>query len=276
MIKKSALMNLTKPQALLRFNEVKKLKGSVVEMIEQDDRMWTVVAIWDDTGADVTLSDLSGFTRTETVPMADVALVDEKPGSLSAKFESNGKPGTIGFDSTGGFSYGSYQIATGVGTMVSFLQFLSIHFPLFGTALQTAGGDAAAREGKATFRNAWQTLAANPAFMTAQHEFIAATHYSPFAKALKSELFLDVDQRTPTMRDVVWSVAVQHGAANKVFARALSAVDLAQMDDGEIFRRVYAERSKMDVYFPLSTPQIQVAVTQRFVDELKEALLRLT
>ena len=276
MINKEALMNLTKPQAMLRFNDLKKLKGSFVEMIEQDDQMWTVVSIWDQTGAEVSRTDVNALIRDDSAVEVEGPTNEKNIGSLSAAFESNGKPGAIGFDSNGGFSYGAYQIASGVGTMSRFLKFLSMQFPQFNTALTNAGGDVAAREGKDTFRAAWQKLAAEPSFMTAQHAFIAATHYTPFANTLKSDLSLDLDQRTSAMRDVAWSVAVQHGPGNNVFARALETVDPAQLDDAEIFRRVYAERSKMHVYFPSSNKQVQAAVAQRFVKELQVALRRLT
>jgi hypothetical protein len=36
-------------------------------------------------------------------------------GNLSKRYESDSKPGAIGFDAVGGWSYGLYQIATRFG-----------------------------------------------------------------------------------------------------------------------------------------------------------------
>jgi hypothetical protein len=46
-------------------------------------------------------------------------------GKLSAKFESSKEgPSAIGYDTKGGTSYGTYQIASKTGTMSEFVAFL--------------------------------------------------------------------------------------------------------------------------------------------------------
>lgn len=282
MIQKAALTNLTKPMALLRFNEARQRPGSVVEMIEQDDGLWTVTIVWDDE-QEVNFQDLEAFDETTVTapnvapmhaPTAPSGVLDTL-GQLSRKFESNGHPGAIGFDTKGGFSYGSYQIATRTGTMDKFLAFLERQFPAFSQTLVAAGGAVAALAGSEAFKNAWIGLAADPAFAAAQHKYVAATHYVPFAKRLLDKLGLDLDARTAVLRDVAWSVAVQHGPANTVFDAALRAEDAGTLADAKIIPLVYGERSAVDKYFPSSTAKVKAALIERFKEELKLAMSRL-
>jgi hypothetical protein len=271
MIRKSALTNLSRPAALFRFNEAKSKPGAVVEMIEQDNGLWTVTIVWDDEEKPVAAAELAAFVKSEPAPQAPT----EALGQLSQQFESNGKPGAIGHDSTGGFSYGAYQIATKTGTMSRFLSFLASDHAEFAAALEAAGGATAAEQGDERFKAAWRDLAADPAFFDAQHDFIAATHYEPFAKKLRDGLGLDLAQRSAALRDVAWSVAVQHGPGNQVFVNALAGQDVAALSDRAIIEAVYAERSDVQKYFAMSKPQVKDALVARFDQELDLALQRL-
>ena len=282
MIKKAARTNLTKAVALLAFDEATSLPGAIVEMIEQGDGLWTVTIVWDDGGAVVQPVDVSGFEKEDPPPpirsataAGAAAAAGATLGSLSQRFESNGKPGAIGYDSTGGYSYGAYQIATATGTMDGFLTFLKSAQPAFAKALAGAGGPAAARAGAQGFQDAWRTLAADPAFMAVQHDFIGATHYVPFSQRLLSRLTLDIAQRSAVLRDVAWSVAVQHGPNNKVFDNALAGQDVAGMTDRDLIGEVYTERSNIGRYFPSSTAQVKSALLARFASERTLALSRL-
>lgn len=282
MIQKAALTNMTKSMALLRFNEARQRPGAVVEMIEQDDGLWTVTIVWDDE-QEVTFQDLEAFDETAvTAPnvapihaiSAPTGVIDTL-GQLSRKFESNGRPGAIGFDTNGGFSYGTYQIATRTGTMDRFLAFLAQEFPAFSQKLAAAGGAVAALAGSDAFKDAWIGLAVDPAFAGAQHKYVAATHYAPFAKKLLEEQGLDLDARTAVLRDVAWSVAVQHGPANRVFDAALLNQNPGILADAKIIPLVYGERSNVDKYFPSSTAQVKEALIARFKEELQLAMGRL-
>jgi len=281
MIQKAALTNLTKPMALLRFNEARQRPGAVVEMIEQDDGLWTVTIVWDD-GQEVTFQDLEAFDEVaapSAVPIHAAAAPSgaiDPLGQLSRKFESNGRPGAIGFDTKGAFSYGTYQIATRTGTMDKFLAFLVQQFPAFSQKLGAAGGAVAALAGSDAFKDTWIGLAVDPAFADAQHKYIAATHYAPFAKRLLDQQGLDLDAHTAALRDVAWSVAVQHGPANKVFDAALLNKDARTLADAKIIPLVYGERSNVDKYFPSSSAQVKEALVARFKEELRLAMSRLT
>lgn len=194
-------------------------------------------------------------------------------GVLSERFESNGDPGAIGVDSTGGPSYGQYQIATKTGIMASFLKFLARTNAGFANKLEAAGGNAGATAKSAAFVVAWKELARDPAFREAQHGFIKATHYDPFIQREREKLAFDIDTRSPALQNVAWSTAAQHGPANKVFENALNARrPVGALSDQEIINAVYNERSNVDRYFSKSTLAVKESVKNRFVRERANAL----
>lgn len=282
MIKKAARVGLTLEMAELAFAQAQTLPGAVVEMFEQSDGLYTVTVVWDDGGAVLEAADVDAFERTPQAPAGRAralrggAADDDELGALSKRFESNGKPGAIGFDTTGGFSYGAYQIASKTGTLARFIDFLGTAFAGLQAALQAAGGAAAGLAGTAGFKAAWRHLAAtDPSFATAQHAFIQTTHYDPFAARLLATLGLDLAARSRALRNVAWSIAVQHGPANKVFANALAGKDVAAMADDAIIAAVYAERGNLMRYFPRSTPRVKEALAGRFDEEERLALAML-
>jgi hypothetical protein len=270
MIQKSAMVGLTRPQALFRFNQARTMPGAVVEMLEQADGNWTVTIVWDESGAGLSREDLQAFESASEGPEEP-----EQLGALSRKFESNGNPGAIGFDTMGGYSYGSYQIASKVGRMKQFIDFLSVHRPALAVALESAGGDEAAKAGSDAFRAAWRTLAIDPTFAAAQHDFIEESHYKPFKRQLLETLGLDLNARSKTLRDVAWSISVQHGPGSQIFARALEGQAVGQLTDAEVIAKVYAERRKTEKYFASSTEAVRIAVAARFAQEESRALQQL-
>jgi hypothetical protein len=201
----------------------------------------------------------------------------EHLGTLSAKYESgNRKSGTVssGKGDPGGVSYGSYQLASKVGTAQ---RFADQYYPewFHGT-----------KPGSDEFSALWKKLAAErePELAAYEHLFIADTHYQPFADRLRNELHFDVDAHSNALRDVAWSTAVQHGAGNKIFHRALqTAIDenrLDQLSDAEIIALVYAERGRVNpdgksAYFSRSSPKVQESVRKRFKNEQQDALKEL-
>ena len=156
-------------------------------------------------------------------------------GSQSERYESNGNPGAINTKSAskdrGGWSYGSYQIATKVGTFKSFMSFLAKEdngYTDFNTSLTNVGGNAAATRGDVSFRNKWKELAKSDAtatrFKQAQHDFIQRTHHDPAVRAIAKDTGIDVcdGSHSNGLQDTVWSTAVQFGpgGARKIFREA--------------------------------------------------------
>ena len=196
-------------------------------------------------------------------------------GDLSARYESSGSPAAIGYDSTGGWSYGTYQLATIPGTFASFMTFLGTSYPTLAKPLDDAGGADDALAGTKEFRAAWVKLAHDTGakFNDAQHVFIKATHYDKQVAKLKQNLGLDVNFRSRAVQNMMWSMSVQHGNGTQaIFKNALKNVQVGKVSDAEIIALVYTERSKVDTYFSSSTKEVKASVKKRFQQEQQDAL----
>ena len=189
-------------------------------------------------------------------------------GVLSEEFESNGDPGAIGWDRVGKWSYGKYQISTAKSRFDEFMTFLGLNYPEIEKALSRAGGAAAAKQGTEIFKAAFRSLKAENNFSKAQFEFVKVSHYDIMAKRLTS--LLDVNARSIAIQNVVWSVAVQHGPMSQLISKIITPEN--KNDDSALINAIYDERSKVNVYFANSTPDVRSAVLKRFRKERQVAL----
>lgn len=186
-------------------------------------------------------------------------------GSLSAKYESNGRADVIANNKgdLGGASYGAYQLSTTSGNAKAF-------------ANQYGGSLKGKSPGTAAFNAAWKAEAKkNPeGFLQAQHAYIQKTHYAPSVSNIKQKTGLDVSKMSKALQDVVWSVGVQHGTggAGNLFRNAGVK---SGMSDAQIIRAVYKERKNVAKYFGGSPKNIRDGVYNRFVQEEKQALAML-
>lgn len=220
---------------------------------------------------------MSHFRLTACVILicAPVAVAAEAPlGKLSEKYESGGRgPGTVssGKGDPGGVSYGTYQLASKIGRAD---EFVKKHYPEEFKGL---------KGGTAEFTKKWKELAEKePKGLRAnEHTFIKETHYDPQVRRLEKDLKLDVAKRSAAFRDVVWSVAVQHGPNTDVIVTAvkplLKDAKLEDVTDEAIIRAVYAERGRKGsdgklVRFKSVSDDWIPALTKRFENELKDAL----
>ena len=208
---------------------------------------------------------------------------DPELGSLSARYESRGNPATIGWDSTGGFSYGTYQLAANVGVMNEFHAWLARAHPDLESQLAAAGGAAGARAGTEAYKAAWAQVMGTQAGAEAQHEYAVIAYFVPGNRLIKNRTTLDTTQRSVTVQNVVWSTAIQHGpgGARNIFQRALATlgyppneVTATQPTDAAIVRAVYAERRAENGgrYFRSSTSAVRASVVNRFHNEEADAL----
>ena len=206
------------------------------------------------------------------------ALADEL-GALSAKYETGGRgPGTVstGAGDRGGVSYGSYQMATKMGVPARFVcqpgfQWLEDFKNLV--------------PGTAQFTACWKRIATaqTDAFQAAQHSYIKKTHYDLLAAKILNDDNVDVNSRSRSLQDVVWSTAVQHGGATPIVHRACGRVTCAPTDpkyDEQLIRAIYAERGKTKpdgnlAYFSSNSASVQKGVANRFKSELQDALAML-
>jgi hypothetical protein len=136
--------------------------------------------------------------------------------------------------------------------------------------------------GTAAFTAKWKEVAANEAaaFQAAQHEFIKRTHYDVLVDKIRAEDGLDVNTRSRTLQDVVWSTSVQHGGATPIVHRAcatLSATAAMPDFDRQLINAIYGERGRKNAegnlaYFSNSRKDVQEGVANRFKNELLDAL----
>jgi hypothetical protein len=146
-------------------------------------------------------------------------------GSLAAMFESGDKGvAAIGYDRTGGTSYGKFQISSRAGTMNRFLNFLSGQEPAWADRLHKAG-PANTGSTRGAMPAEWARIAAeNPErFERLQTEFIKKDHYQPAREKIREMTGVDIEASKPALREALFSTAVQHGAsgAARIFNEAI-------------------------------------------------------
>ncbi len=146
-------------------------------------------------------------------------------GSLAAKFESGDKgAAAIGFDRTGGTSYGKFQISSRAGTMNRFLSYLGEHEPAWAERLGKSG-PANTGSAKGQMPAEWARIAAESPerFERLQTEFIKKDHYQPAREKIREMTGVDIEASKPALREALFSTAVQHGAsgAARIFNAAI-------------------------------------------------------
>ena len=200
-------------------------------------------------------------------------------GSLSAKYETGGRgPGVVstGAGDYGGVSYGSYQMASKMGTVDRF-----ISQPGFPWAQDFKN----LTPGSAQFTAVWKRIAADQTdeFQKAQHEFIKQTHYDLLCAKILSDDKVDINTRSRALQDVVWSTAVQHGGGTSIVHRAITTLTCDCSDptyDKQLICAIYDERGRKKAdgnlaYFSRSSPSVQAGVSKRFKSEEQDALTML-
>lgn len=226
----------------------------------------------------ITIENTQPLPANPVMPAAGAlgAAVADELGALSAKYETGGRgPGVVstGAGDPGGVSYGSYQMATKMGTVARFVG--QADFP-WATDFQGL------TPGTAQFTAVWKKIAAEQtaAFQQAQHAFIKATHYDLLCAKIRNDNAVDINTRSRAVQDVVWSTAVQHGGATPIVGRAIATLSCNCSDptyDKQLICAIYAERGRRKpdgnlAYFSKSSPSVQAGVAKRFQNEQQDAL----
>ena len=228
----------------------------------------------------------AGGNGQPSVPPGDYTsshTFDFNIGALSEKYESRGDPATIGWDSTGGWSYGKYQLAANTGAMNEFHTWLARAHSSLESQLSAAGGAAGARAGTEAYKAAWAQVMGTDAGGNAQSEYTALAYFTPANRLINNAIGLESTLRARTVQQMVFSTSIQHGpgGARNVFRRALeglgyppNAITATEPTDAALIRAVYAERRAENGarYFPSSTQQVRNSVVNRFHNEEADAL----
>jgi hypothetical protein len=186
-------------------------------------------------------------------------------GGLSEKYESKGDPGAIGHDRTGGWSYGTYQLAH--DNAKKFVESSPYAKEFRGLAFNSEA-----------WRNKWKAAAKKDpkGFAAAQHGFIEKTHYAPQEKKIEKS-GLSLAGYSDVLKDVIWSTAVQHGSGTDIVVKALKAVGKGAKE-ADVIKKIYEYRWGGGKRFASSTPAVRNAVKNRFFGkggEQETALKRL-
>ncbi len=187
-------------------------------------------------------------------------------GSLSEKYESGGNPGAIGYDSTGGYSYGAFQLAH--NNAKSFIDQSPYKQAFQGLTFNSP-----------EWRNRWKQVAQQDpnGFYNAQKAYIAKTHFEPQVQKLSS-IGLRIDQLSPATLNAVWSTAVQHGPNTNIVANAVKKLPQGATE-ADLIKQIYTDRWAGGANFASSTPQVRQSVYNRFFGangELNTALSMLS
>lgn len=201
------------------------------------------------------------------VPMSSGPPASGYIGSVAEKYETGGRgSGTIGYDTTGGTSYGKYQIASKVGSMDAYIKHLAETNPAAAEQLKAAGpSDTGSTSGK--FADTWKQLSASGALGNTESSFIKKQAYDPAMAGIKNKGLQDMIGGDKGLQEMLFSTATQHGAGgasgimNKVFKEGMTKEDLV--------KATYAERGTR---FGSSTPEVQKGVQNRFGREQQDIL----
>lgn len=199
-------------------------------------------------------------------------------GSLSRRYESNGKPGSIstGVGDKGGKSYGMYQLSLDVGTLNDYVT-KSIYKAQFTCTVDvhSNGGKcppyAGIVLGSKAFDTKWKQLAHDHPieFAADQHQFIERVYYAPIRAYATSIGIPD----TNAVNQVLWSTSVQHG---QKWTKTIIHLCVGY-NEVETIKKIYELRTSQfmnSAYYGSSASRKRVrdGVLNRFKKELKDAL----
>ncbi|WP_238884619.1 hypothetical protein [Clostridium sp. YIM B02551] len=136
-------------------------------------------------------------------------------GNIAGKYESNGDPGAISDNPAdkGGVSCGVFQFAANVGTLASFISWLSGTKPAFYSLLNNAYIADGNTYGT-NFKAAWQQIAANnyDEFYALQFSYTKSVYYDGFINKAKNSGY-DISKLAAynATRNMIFSTSIQHG-----------------------------------------------------------------
>ncbi len=130
-------------------------------------------------------------------------------------------------------------------------------------------------KGELQFKNTWADLSKNNDFLLSQQDFIIDKKLNPTLKYISDIKGINLDNRSPVIRDVLYSTATQHGeggASHVMHRRFGRNTDVSALSDAELIHQIYNERSDVDHYFKNSSKNIKDNLKKRFQKEKNKAL----
>jgi hypothetical protein len=207
-------------------------------------------------------------------------------GDIASHYESGGAGAGIissGRGDHGGKSYGPYQLSSKQKTLHSFVNnFLPNKDKAIYNELMLNTDPSTTRNKRNRkvaiasddFDKNWRKVAKKypERFRALQSQFIKESHYDPMKRRFKSELGIDLDNKSKALREAVFSTAVQHGAGTSLINNAGITSD---MSDKDIIKAIYNERGKRNkdgelAYFSSSSSAVQKGVYNRLLGKRSE------
>ena len=204
---------------------------------------------------------------------ASSAAIGTGLGAVAEKYESAGRgSGTVGWDKSGGTSYGKKQISSKAGAMTDFLKFLEkTGKGDVAKKLRDAGieKDTGSTSGKAV--DVWKEVAASGALGDSENEFLGQG-YQTALKGLKDKSLQSRISESRALQEMLFSTAVQHGPAGA--QKIMNSVFKPGMTDEQLVKAVYAERGADGgmKHFGKSKPNERAGVVNRFGNEEKDIM----
>ena len=207
---------------------------------------------------------------------ADAAQPGGRLGDLSTVYETGRRPSqtaqaaavvSSGSGDPGGISYGAYQLSSVKGSVREFLANEGARW-----ASEFRGMDPTQA---GAFGRQWRAIAAREpeAFFRAQHDFIQRHKYDPVVATVRARTGVDINALPSAVRDVVWSMSVQHGRAAQLVTDSIRALQRSGQlgDPRAIINRLYDDRvayvNRIDL--PAAT---RASLQDRYVNERAQAL----
>lgn len=178
-------------------------------------------------------------------------------GDLSKEYESNGDIGAIstGEGDYGGKSYGMYQLASNVGSVDDFIAWgLNSDYSWIAEELDKY------EIGSYDFDNAWTYFANNDYenFYNMQHSYAIHKYYDVSVELLREHLF-NIENHSETMKDVIFSRAIQYGTGNIVEMFEDALVIMGEKLNLELDNLSYVDERRFD--YDLITSIYDVCMT---------------
>lgn len=212
------------------------------------------------------------------------ALGRARIGDLSAKYESGGggDPGAVssGLNDPGGVSYGKHQLSSRKGDVARFMRSPE--------AARWAAEFSGLAPGTPEFSARWKQVAARDrdAFGAAQDLYSNNNYYDEVVGRVLRRTGLNLDGGSLAIRQVTFSVAVQHGRASEILSIAIARTDERHRRSDAAYQRalineiydrrteyVVSQRDSARRKHRLGEAQIfDNVVRNRYPDERRDAL----